>query len=204
VALPKRAQDRLKKLHEELDAGVRTTPNYTVRRAAEDFLREGLAGRATKTIKKNENVLAPILWSTLEVHTRRYGTTVLFSTHYLEEADQHAERIALVGAGRVTADGTPAQVKTAAGAGRLVRFRLLRGEPSRFAAITAVTALSVDGDRVTLRTADADATVWALYPERHDIADIADIAVAEASLEEAFLSLVASRAGTPMPSGITG
>jgi hypothetical protein len=41
----------------------------------------------------------------------------------------------------------------------------------------------------------------ALYPERHDIADIA---VAEASLEEAFLSLVASRAGTPMPSGITG
>jgi hypothetical protein len=74
-------QDRLKKLHEELDSGVRTTPNYTVRRAAEDFLREGLAGRAPKTIKKNENVLAPILWSTLEVHTRRYGTTVLFTTH---------------------------------------------------------------------------------------------------------------------------
>ena len=44
---------------------------------------------------------------------------------------------------------------------------------------------------MTLRTADADATVWALYPERHAIADIA---VAEASLEEAFLSLVASRA----------
>jgi ABC-2 type transport system ATP-binding protein len=130
------------------------------------------------------------LWSTLEVHTRRYGTTVLFSTHYLEEADQHAGRIVLVGAGRVTADGTPAQVKATAGAGRLVRFRLLRGEPSRFAATTAVTALSVDGDRVTLRTADADATVWALYPERDDIADIA---VAEASLEDAFLSLVASR-----------
>jgi hypothetical protein len=56
-------QDRLKKLHEELEAGVRTTPNYTVRRAAEDWLREGLVGRAPKTIKKNENVLAPILTS---------------------------------------------------------------------------------------------------------------------------------------------
>ena len=48
-------------------------------------------------------------WSTLEDHIRRYGTTVLFSTRYLEEADQHAERIVLMGAGRVTADGTPAQ-----------------------------------------------------------------------------------------------
>jgi ABC-2 type transport system ATP-binding protein len=131
------------------------------------------------------------LWSALEDHTRRYGTTVLFSTHYLEEADQYAERIVLVGAGRVIADGTPAQVKAAAGTGRLVRFRLLRGDPERFAATTGVTALSAAGDRVTLHTADADATVWALYPERHAIADIG---VAEASLEEAFLSLVASRA----------
>ena len=54
-------QDRLKTLHDELESGVRTTPNYTVRRAAEDWLTEGLAGRSAKTIKKNENVLAPIL-----------------------------------------------------------------------------------------------------------------------------------------------
>jgi ABC-2 type transport system ATP-binding protein len=129
------------------------------------------------------------LWGTLDDHTRRYGTTVLFSTHYLEEADQQAARIVLIGAGRVTADGTPAQVKAAAGAGRLVRFRLLRGDPERFAATAGVTAVSADSDWVTLRTADADATVWALYPERDAIADIA---VAEASLEEAFLSLVTS------------
>ena len=40
---------------------MRPSPNYTVRRAAEDWLKEGLNGRSTKTIKKNENVLAPIL-----------------------------------------------------------------------------------------------------------------------------------------------
>lgn len=56
-------QDRLKRLHDELESGVRTTPNYTVRRAAEDWLQEGLVGRSPKTIKKNENVLAPILAS---------------------------------------------------------------------------------------------------------------------------------------------
>jgi hypothetical protein len=54
-------QDRLKKLHEEIDSGLRASPNYTLRRAAEDWLREGLVGRSPKTIKKNENVLAPIL-----------------------------------------------------------------------------------------------------------------------------------------------
>jgi integrase len=54
-------QDRLRTLHGDLDASVRARPNYTVRRAAEDWLREGLDGRSAKTIKKNENVLAPIL-----------------------------------------------------------------------------------------------------------------------------------------------
>jgi ABC-2 type transport system ATP-binding protein len=131
------------------------------------------------------------LWNTLEEHTRRYDTTVLFSTHHLEEADQYAERIVLLVAGKVTVDGTPDQVKASAGAGRLVHFRVLSGDQERFATVAGVTALSADGDRVTLRTTDADATVWALYPERHNIAGIA---VDEASLEEAFLSLVTPQA----------
>jgi integrase len=54
-------QDRLKTLHADLDTGVRASPNYTLRRAAEDWLAEGLGGRSAKTIKKNENVLTPIL-----------------------------------------------------------------------------------------------------------------------------------------------
>ena len=54
-------QDRLKALHGDLESGVQAKPNYTVRRAAEDWLKEGLDGRSAKTIKKNENVLAPIL-----------------------------------------------------------------------------------------------------------------------------------------------
>jgi integrase len=54
-------QDRLKALHADVETGVRAQPNYTVRRAAEDWLTQGLHGRSPKTIKKNENVLTPIL-----------------------------------------------------------------------------------------------------------------------------------------------
>jgi integrase len=57
-------KDKLKTLHADLDLGI--TPKagysvYTVRQAAEDWLKEGLDGRSAKTIKKNENVLEPIL-----------------------------------------------------------------------------------------------------------------------------------------------
>jgi ABC-2 type transport system ATP-binding protein len=128
------------------------------------------------------------LWRALADHTRRHRTTVLFSTHYLEEADQHAERVVLVAAGHVTADGTPEEVKAAAGAGRVVRFRLLEGNPERFAATVGVTGIHPDGQWMTLHTTDADTTIWALYDHRHAIADIA---VTDASLEDAFLNLVA-------------
>src|SRR5215469_8957474 len=54
--------DRLAKLHAELDAGSKAAPsNYTLRRAAEDWLAHGLPGRSPKTIRKNKDVLEPIL-----------------------------------------------------------------------------------------------------------------------------------------------
>ncbi len=57
-------QDKLKALYADLDMGITRKAGdsaYTLRQAAEDWLRDGLDGRSAKTIKKNENVLAPIL-----------------------------------------------------------------------------------------------------------------------------------------------
>jgi ABC-2 type transport system ATP-binding protein len=51
------------------------------------------------------------------------GRTVLFATHYLEEADENADRIVVVSGGRVARDGTPTQIKAAAGGG-VVRFTI--------------------------------------------------------------------------------
>jgi hypothetical protein len=56
--------DKLRELHKELDQGIAPKTgyaNYTVRQAAQDWLANGLDGRSAKTIKKNENVLEPIL-----------------------------------------------------------------------------------------------------------------------------------------------
>jgi integrase len=56
--------DKLRELHHELDKGIVPKTgyaNYTVRQAAEDWLANGLDGRSARTIKKNQNVLEPIL-----------------------------------------------------------------------------------------------------------------------------------------------
>ncbi len=117
-------QDRLKTLHGDLDAGIRAAPAYTVRRAAEDWLKEGLDGRSAKTIKKNENVLAPLL-ATIgarrlreltagDVHQAlmtmalRYSSAAVAMGHNaLTRAIRHAEARDLVGRNVATLVDTP-------------------------------------------------------------------------------------------------
>jgi integrase len=117
-------QDRLKTLHGDLDAGVKASPNYTVRRAAEDWLTEGLGGRSAKTIKKNENVLAPILTAigarrlreltagdvhqALTAMALRYSSAAVVMGHNaLTRAIRHAEARDLVGRNVATLVDTP-------------------------------------------------------------------------------------------------
>jgi integrase len=107
-------QDRLKALHADLDTGVRANPNYTLRRAAEDWLTAGLNGRSAKTVKKNENVLAPILAATgarrlreltaddvhqaLTAMAQRYSSAAVAMGHNaLTRVIRHAEARDLVG-----------------------------------------------------------------------------------------------------------
>jgi ABC-2 type transport system ATP-binding protein len=124
-------------------------------------------------------------WGILRAYAAS-GKTILFSTHYLEEADMHAGRIILLRSGHIVADGSPDQVKSDAGIARTVRFRSLTGSPDRFRQLAAVTAVHADEDRITLLTADADATVWALYDLRDTITDLA---ITQGGLQEAFLAL---------------
>ena len=117
-------QDKLKKLHEELQSGLRTDQGYTLRRAAEDWLSEGLSGRAAKTVKKNDNVLAPILAAigarklreltagdvhqALTLMARRYSSAAVAMGHNaLTRAIRHAEARDLVGRNVATLVETP-------------------------------------------------------------------------------------------------
>ena len=117
-------QDRLRALHGDLDSGVRASPNYTVRRAAEDWLAEGLDGRSAKTIKKNQNVLAPILTAigarrlreltaddvrqALTAMAARYSTAAVAMAHNARtRAIRYAEARDLVGRNVATLVDTP-------------------------------------------------------------------------------------------------
>nr|WP_055500960.1 ABC transporter ATP-binding protein [Nonomuraea pusilla] len=114
------------------------------------------------------------------------GRTVLFATHYLEEADQHSDRVIVIARGRLAADGTAAQIKARAG-GRTVRFTLGEQPAAGLDLLPGVTAVEVEAGAVTLRTADTDATLAGLY--RGTTLDVRDLQVAGAGLEDAFLAL---------------
>ena len=68
-------------------------------------------------------------WSAIRADAEK-GRTVLFATHYLEEADQYADRIMLISHGRIVADGTGSQIKALA-AGRTVRATLPGADAAR-------------------------------------------------------------------------
>jgi len=122
------------------------------------------------------------------------GTTVLFATHYLEEADANAARILVVNHGRVIADGTPARIK-AVTATRTLRFSTPVPDPSELLKLPGVADVVVNGDAVTVRTGEADDTLPALYALGHRIAGLE---VGGGGLEEALIALTSADNGATM------
>ncbi|MFJ2032565.1 ABC transporter ATP-binding protein [Streptosporangium sp. NPDC087985] len=124
-------------------------------------------------------------WESMRAYAEG-GRTVLFATHYLEEADENSDRVVVIARGRVVADGTAAQIKAGAG-GQEVRFTLDGQSTAGLDALPGVTAVKFQEGVATLRTADPDATVAALY--RGTSLDIRDLRITGADLEDAFLAL---------------
>jgi ABC-2 type transport system ATP-binding protein len=122
------------------------------------------------------------------------GSTVLFATHYLEEADANATRIIVVNHGRVIADGTPAQIK-AFTATRTLRFSTPAPDPSQLLKLPGVTDVVVNGDTATVRTGEADDTLPALYALGRRITGME---VGGGGLEEALIALTSADNGGTM------
>ena len=99
-------------------------------------------------------------WRQIHGFTGR-GRTVLFATHYLQEADDAADRVVVIAGGRKVADGPPAAIKARFGDQR-VRFTLVQGARAQLAALDGVRAVDHDHARVTLHSVDIDATVRSL------------------------------------------
>src|SRR4051794_14108494 len=122
-------------------------------------------------------------WSAIRSDAEK-GRTVLFATHYLEEADQYADRIVLISHGRIVADGTGSQVKALA-AGRTVRATLADAERYCLAALPGVESVDIRGEAVYVHAKDTDAVARHLLTET----PAHDLEITARGLEDAFLSL---------------
>ena len=125
-------------------------------------------------------------WTALRADASR-GRTILFATHYLEEADAYADRIVLVSHGRIVADGSAAQVKNMA-SGRLVTATLPDLTPAESAALHAipgVQSVELRCDRILVHTSDSDGVARHLLTAT----SASDVEITARGLEDAFLAL---------------
>ncbi|MFF6913918.1 ATP-binding cassette domain-containing protein [Streptomyces sp. NPDC012466] len=120
------------------------------------------------------------------------GTTVLLTTQYLEEADQLADRISVVDAGRVIAEGTADELKADTGGDRIDVVLRNGGQLGAAVALLPLTGVSVDADRrllsapVTDRMAALSGVVRALHEAG---IEAEDVALRRPTLDEVFLHL---------------
>lgn len=130
------------------------------------------------------------------------GRTVLFATHYLEEADNFADRILLIANGRVIADGSTEEIRAKA-TGRQVRASVPAGRMDaavgQLRAMPEVTDVSIEdtarGRRLRIRSGDSDAVARRLLDDLGGF----DLVITAGSLEDAFVALT----GADGPAGDT-
>jgi ABC-2 type transport system ATP-binding protein len=128
-------------------------------------------------------------WAAIRQDAER-GRTVLFATHYLEEADAYADRIILLRHGVVVADGTSAEIRALA-AGRTVRATLPDADEAELRAIPGAESVEIRGDSVIIHANDSDAVARYLLgstPAR-------DLEITARALEDAFIALTSDSAG---------
>lgn len=127
-------------------------------------------------------------WATMREQADA-GRTVLFATHYLEEADAVADRVLVLHRGRLLADGTAAEIKAKAGARRIAFDLESAIDETALRALPFLTTIDISGSTVRIQSSDADATVHALYglglyPRNLEVAGL--------GLEQAFVAITAA------------
>ncbi|OZE95947.1 ABC transporter ATP-binding protein [Rhodococcoides fascians] len=129
-------------------------------------------------------------WNAIR-HDARGGRTVMFATHYLDEADAYADRIVLLRHGRIVADGSAAEVKNLA-SGRTVTATAPGLDQTALLRIPGVDHVEMRGERVIVHGKDSDAVARYLLT----CTDAVDIEIVSKNLEDAFLALTTDLVGS--------
>lgn len=122
-------------------------------------------------------------WKSIRQDAER-GRTVVFATHYLDEADAYADRIILIRRGEIVADGSAAEIKNLA-SGRTVRATMPSLTDDAVAAIPGVESIERRADSVVISTNDSDAVARHLLTAT----DARDVEITSHNLEDAFVAL---------------
>ena len=136
-------------------------------------------------------------WEAIHADAER-GRTIVFATHYLEEADAFADRIVLMRHGRIIADGTAAEIRASV-SGRTLRATLTCAPERLRSALTdpqirgQVHDVEILGSSLTLSSTDTDAVAALLLSEH--LAQ--DLEITSRGLEDAFMALTSDSASTP-------
>ena len=122
------------------------------------------------------------------------GTTVLLTTQYLDEADQLADRIAVIDRGKVIAEGTPSELKASVGSGALhIRLRDPEDRPDAERVLSRALGVPVhlesDAAALSARVSDPERVAHALAELSRSGISLIDFALGQPSLDEVFLAL---------------
>ena len=123
-------------------------------------------------------------WATMRGFAGR-GKTILFATHYLEEADTNADRAVLMAHGQIVADGATTEIKARVGT-RTIRATLPDVDAARLRALPGVIGADRHGDAIRLSCTDSDRAIRALL-QAHP--GVRDLEITGSALEDAFVEL---------------
>lgn len=122
-------------------------------------------------------------WNAIRADAAK-GRTVIFATHYLEEAERYADRVVLISKGRIVADGTSAQIKAMA-SGRTVSATVSDLTEDLIRSIPAAESVEVLGERLVVTSSDTDKVARYLLTQTN----AHDLEIAARGLEDAFIAL---------------
>lgn len=128
-----------------------------------------------------------MLWEQIRQLVGR-GKTVLLTTHYLQEADALADRVAVINKGEIIAEGSPSDIKAQTAGKRIRCITSLTIDTLR--QIPGVTAVKEDREAVEIQTPEAEPVLRELLARD---AKLSGLEVSAAGLEEAFLALTQDR-----------